>query len=245
MIVDDGRVSPDPADRAAVPPAAQRSPAPGWRDPRLWVGVLVVAGSVVLGARVLGAADDTVQVWAVAEDLGAGDEVGAEDLVATAVLFGDEGGLDRYVEVDEQLPAGLTLTRALGEGELLPRSAMGDAAEAGMVQIAVAVDDVRVPSGVGAGSVVDVYLLSGGSATDDGSAATDAPTGGEGAPAGSGRRGDRVLDDVTVIASTPEQDFGAVGRRKLELAVPERAAPGFFDLLAGSTEPVLSVARQQ
>jgi hypothetical protein len=36
---------------------------PGWRDPRLWIGVVLVAGSVVAGARLLAAADDTVQVW--------------------------------------------------------------------------------------------------------------------------------------------------------------------------------------
>lgn len=228
----------DPAARPIAPPPAQRSPASGWRDPRLWVGVVIVAASVVLGVRVLGAADDTVEVWAVAGDLGAGDEVGADDLVATPVLFGDDAGLDRYVEVSEQLPAALTLTRGLGAGELLPRAAMGDAAEAGTVQIAVAVDDVRVPSSVAAGAVVDLYLLSGGAATDDDTAAV--PGDGEQVQ----QRGDRVLDDVTVIASSTEQDFGAVGRRKLELAVPAEAAPGFFALLAGSSEPVLSVARQ-
>lgn len=201
--------------------------------------MVVVAGSVVLGARVLGAADDTVEVWAVAGDVGAGDDVGADDLVATSVLFGDEAGLERYVEVSEQLPPDLTLTRGLGAGELLPRAALGDPAAAGTVQIAVAVDDVRVPSSVDAGAVVDVYLLSGGAATDDDTAAA-APEGGQQPQ----ERGDRVLDDVTVIASSTEQDFAAMGQRKLELAVPAPAAPGFFDLLAGSSEPVLSVARQ-
>lgn len=223
----DGAVVPDPAPRPAVPQPAQRSPASGWRDPRLWAGVLLVAACGVLGARVLGAADDTVEVWAVAADLGAGDEVEADDLVATPVLFGRADGLDRYVEVTEELPADLTLTRGLGDGELLPRSALGDPARTGTVQIAVAVDDVRVPSSVGAGSVVDIYLLSGGAATDDGP-----------------RRGDRVLEDVTVVASSAEQDFATVGQRKLELAVPAEEAPSFFALLAGSSEPVLSVARQ-
>jgi hypothetical protein len=193
----------------------------------LWAGVLLVAACGVLGARVLDAADDTVEVWAVVADLGAGDEIGADDLVATPVLLGRADGLDRYVEVTEELPADLTLTRGLGAGELVPRSALGDPTAAGTVQIAVAVDDVRVPSSVGAGSVVDVYLLSGGAATDDGP-----------------RLGDRVLEDVTVVASSAEQDFATAGQRKLELAVPAEEAPSFFALLAGSSEPVLSVARQ-
>ncbi len=235
----DGAVVHDPAPRPAAPQPAQRSPASGWRDPRLWAGVLLVAACGVLGARVLGAADDTVEVWAVAADLGAGDEVGADDLVATPVLFGRADGLDRYVEVTEELPADLTLTRGLGDGELLPRSALGDPTQTGTVQIAVAVDDVRVPSSVGAGSVVDVYLLSGGAATDDGTEV--AVPGGQD---GGSRRGDRVLEDVTVVASSAEQDFATVGQRKLELAVPAEEAPSFFALLAGSSEPVLSVARQ-
>lgn len=229
----------DPAPRAPAAPPAQRSPSSGWRDPRLWAGVLLVAVSAVVGARVLGAADDTVEVWALVGDLGAGDEVGADDLVATPVLFGDAGGLDRYVEVTEELPAGLTLTRGLGAGELLPRAALGDPAQAGTVQIAVAVEDVRVPSSVDAGSVVDVYLLSGGAATDD-----DTASAAPGEDQAQRQRGDRVLDDVTVLASSAEQDFATAGQRKLELAVPAGVAPDFFALLAGSSEPVLSVARQ-
>ena len=227
----------DPAPRTPAPPA-QRSPASGWRDTRLWAGVLLVAVCAVVGARVLGAADDTVEVWAVTGDLGAGDEVGADDLVATPVLFGDDVGLDRYLEVTEELPPGLTLTRGLGAGELLPRAALGDPAQSGTVQIAVAVEDVRVPSSVDAGSVVDVYLLSGGAATDD-TALTA-----QGVDEPRRQRGDRVLDDVTVLASSAEQDFAAAGQRKLELAVPAGVAPDFFALLAGSSEPVLSVARQ-
>ena len=45
-------------------PAALRGQRPAWRDPRLWIGIVLVAASVVVGARVLAAADDTVQVWA-------------------------------------------------------------------------------------------------------------------------------------------------------------------------------------
>ena len=42
---------------------------PAWRDPRLWIGVVLVAASVVAGARLLAAADDTVQVWAAVDAL--------------------------------------------------------------------------------------------------------------------------------------------------------------------------------
>ena len=74
-----------------VPPAL-RGHRSGWRDPRLWIGVVLVAASVVVGARVLAAADDTVQVWAAAADLGAGQRVDADDLVAQRVRFADDDG---------------------------------------------------------------------------------------------------------------------------------------------------------
>src|SRR5687768_11311810 len=56
-------------------PQAVRATRPGWRDPRLWVGILIVAVSVVAGARLLAAADDTVTVWTAVRDMGAGDTV--------------------------------------------------------------------------------------------------------------------------------------------------------------------------
>ena len=39
---------------------APGAPPPGWRDPRLWIGVAIVAVSVLVGALVLGTSDDTV-----------------------------------------------------------------------------------------------------------------------------------------------------------------------------------------
>ena len=110
---------------AATP--AQRVRRPGWRDPRLWVGVVLVAGSVVAGSRLLAAADDTVQVWAASSDLGAGARLTEEDLVAARVRFADESTLAGYFTVDDELPADLELVHGVRAGELLPRAAVGSA----------------------------------------------------------------------------------------------------------------------
>ena len=115
-------------------PAALRGHRPAWRDPRLWIGIVLVAASVVVGARVLAAADDTVQVWAAAGDLGAGQRVEADDLVAQRVRFADRDALAGYFTVDDELPADLELTRGVGKGELLPRAAVGTPDETGMVR---------------------------------------------------------------------------------------------------------------
>ena len=87
-----------------APPVAVRATTPGWRDPRLWIGVAIVAVSVVAGARLLASADDTVAVWAVIDDMGAGDLVSESDLEVRRVRFADDADLARYFRADDQLP---------------------------------------------------------------------------------------------------------------------------------------------
>ena len=59
------------------------------------LGVLLVLVSVLLGARVVGAADSTVPVWAASGDLAAGTVLAAGDLVAVDVRLDDAAG--RYL----------------------------------------------------------------------------------------------------------------------------------------------------
>lgn len=212
---------------AFVPaPPAVRATAPGWRDPRLWVGIVIVAVSVVAGARLLSAADDTVPVWAVAADAGAGDALTTDDLVATRVRFADTGDLAGYFPVDERLPHTLELTRGVGAGELLPRGAVGSAGASDLLQVPVAVDAEQVPGSVGAGSVVDVYLVA---STRAARARTDGP----------------ALASVTVVDAPPlTETFGTSGKRQLVLAVEDRQVPRFFRLLGSVEGPVVTVVRR-
>ena len=211
-------------------PPAVRASAPGWRDPRLWVGVVIVAVSVIAGARLVGAADDTVAVWAVADDMGAGDTVTADDLVAQQVRFADAGQLDHYFTAAEELPADLQLQRGVAAGELLPRAAVGPDAAGRTLQLPVAVDATLVPPSVRAGAVVDVHLTG---ATDDG------------APARA-RGGDRaVLSAVTVIdAPALDEGFAVSGKRQLVLGVTEEQASDFFAAVGKVDNPVLTVVRR-
>ena len=110
------------------------------------LGVLLVLGSVLLGARVVGAADATVPVWAVDRDLAAGTELTADDLVAVDVRLDDAAGA--YLSTGTR-PEGRTLARAVRAGELLPRSALEEPAE--LVQLALPVQSGYVPPGLRAG----------------------------------------------------------------------------------------------
>ena len=221
--------SPAPPAPAVDPPRALRSRPPGWRDPRLWVGVAIVAGSVVAGSRLLAAADDTVTVWSAAGDLSAGQQLSSSDLVAERVRFADATELDRYFTTDDELPPDQVLTRPVGEGELVPRTALGAPDDADAVELSVAVDPALVPGSVAEGSVVDVFVLS------------DVPEAG-------GRRGATApaLDGVRVVdAPGLDATLGSSGRRQLVLEVADEDVARFFGLLGDVEAPVLHVVRQR
>lgn len=208
--------------RLGAAPAAQRVQRPGWRDPRLWAGVAIVAVSVVAGARLLASADDTVAVWAAAGELAAGAPVTSADLERHRVRFADTGDLGGYFPGTAAPPEGVLL-RGVGPGELLPRTAVGTAAQSGTVQVPLSVDPDQVPPSVDTGSVVDVYLL-----------------GGQGA-----RGAEPALSGVSVVdAPEAEEGFVASGKRQLVLAVPEDDARRFFGLLGAADAPTLTVVRR-
>lgn len=211
--------------RGLTPPAATRTRAPGWRDPRLWVGVVVVAASVLLGARVVGSADDSVTVWAAAGDLAAGAPLAADDLVAVRVRFADATDLAAYLPTDEALPSGATLTRGIGAGELLPVAAIGSGGGSGLLQLPVAVEPEQLAGAVTGGARVNVYLVA----------------------RGGGERGydsgEPVLEDVAVLdAGLADEGYAASGLRRIVLAVPEEDAARFYGLLGDLTDPLVSVA---
>jgi hypothetical protein len=148
---------PTTAAAAMAPPGPtpRRVRAPRWLDLRLVLGVLLVLGSVLLGARVVGGADATVPVWAVADDdLAAGSELTAADLVAVDVRLDDAA--EAYVSTDTR-PEGWTLARAVGGGELLPRSALEE--PTGLVHLALPVQSGFVPPSLKRGQLVDVYAV--------------------------------------------------------------------------------------
>ncbi|HWL38598.1 MAG TPA: SAF domain-containing protein [Frankiaceae bacterium] len=103
---------------------ANRLRTPSWTDARLVAGLLMMLVSVVAGAAVVGNADKSVTVWAVRTALPAGTTLTESDLTQRRVrLFGDDR--TRYLDARGGDPAGRVLTRALGDGELLPVGALG------------------------------------------------------------------------------------------------------------------------
>lgn len=138
---------------------------PRWLDPRVIGGLLLVVGSVVIGVRIVGASSHTTAVWASTGDLAAGTVLAAGDLTEVDVNLGDASG--SYLAA-AAAPVGRVLNRPIAQGDLVPAAALGAVGDGRVVAIAVTAD--RMAPGVTHGSVVDVYLISGGS-TVSGSAA--------------------------------------------------------------------------
>lgn len=172
--------------------------------------------SVVAGSRLLAGADDMVTVWSATDDLAPGSVVSAADLEPRRVRFGDVADLGRYYAADEALPADARLVRGIGDGELLPRSAVGAADDAEVLELPVAVD--LVPASVGAGSVVNVYVR------DSTRCAACAGA---------------ALEAVTVLDAPAADEL--TGLRQLVLAVEPSDADRWFGLLATLEAPVVTV----
>jgi len=125
-----------------------------------------VLGSIVIGTRVVAAADDTQSVWAVTTDLSAGIRLTGEQLRPVKVhLTGDLPA--RYLDAQRAHPAGYILTRSVGAGELLPASAIAKPGATGDDRrfVTLPVQRYHLPEDLRAGEVVDVYVTARAEAT--------------------------------------------------------------------------------
>jgi hypothetical protein len=198
------------------PPSAVRAGRPTWRDPRLWVGVAIVAGSLLVGARVLGQAEESVAVWAAREELAAGATLDPAAVVARQVRFVDPADLDLY------LPADVRLVHGLGAGELVARSAVSAADDTGLLTVPISVPALAVPPDLAAGSHVDVWVT------------LESAT-------GQTRSRPLLVDVVVIAAPAPDDSFGVSGDRQLVLGVDESQGEELGRTLAAVGESAITV----
>ena len=205
-------------------PPATRARRSRWRDPRLVLGIAIVAASVLLGALLVGRADDSVLVWAARTGLRAGQPVRADDLVRARVRFADPAAANRYLSASSTAPTGARLARDVGAGEFLPRAALTGARPDPLTEVPLSVDTGAVPATVGPGSVVDVWV-------------TPDPAADPGRPGPV--RAVRVFDDVAVVAAPRTgTSLGPSSTRQVIVGVgaeQEAALPKAFAALAGGT----------
>lgn len=192
-------------------PKASRLATPTWLDARLVLGVLLVLVSVVVGARLLAAADASQAVWVATRDLAPGSTLAEGDLEPGQVQLFDNGA--RYLTATATKPVGYVLRRGVGADELLPRESLARPDEAGRAlrDVSVPVTAGHLPEDLEAGQQVDVYVT-------PGSRSAAAPPDGA-APAEGGAR--LVLARVAVTLRPRTSGLGAAGSSSVVLSVAQ------------------------
>lgn len=187
-------------------PVAGRLRRPGWRDPRLLVGLLLIAVAVTAVGGIVRSADTTVAYYAAKDVLTPGSVLTARDVVVVQVRIPD----GTYLVPGEE-PWGQVVTRVVGDGELVPREALADPEDFDGRPIAVRTT-LPLADGVERGSVVDVYLTR----TD-----TDEP------------RTELVASNLVVESVDHDSGSFSVGSvETVYVVVPQRDIASFLDALA-------------
>ncbi len=139
-----------------------------WADPRLLVGVLLVLGATVLGARLVAMNDDTTAYWRVAADVRAGEVLNADDLVSSRVRL-DDPSAQQYLRVTDELPSAvgdLQWDRDVPAGTLLDTTALARRDRAEVRQLPVTVTEGAAPTDLRTGDEVEIWVGPG-STSDD------------------------------------------------------------------------------
>lgn len=135
--------------------SAPRLKKPSWKDPRLLLGILLVLASTAGVVGLVGAADETTDVFAVDNSIPLGTRVTAEDFKVVPVRLGEVSGA--YLPAAEGIPDNMVASSLLRKGELLSRADLGKADELDRKPVGLRVND-PLPAGTGAGSRVDVWV---------------------------------------------------------------------------------------
>lgn len=194
---------PGGATVAAAPRATRVGRRPGWLDPRLVAGVLLVLVAVLGGAFVVAAAGRSTQVWTVRSDLAPGAAVTQADVTPMSVRFVSGPLADHYLPAGAPLPAGMIAVRPLGAGELLPRDAVATAPPVPRVEVPLAVAPGDLPPSLHPGQLVDVW-----------SVPTESRAGGAAAPVAV-----RVMAGVPVQSLTTGTGLGGSGATTATVAL--------------------------
>ena len=122
-------------------------------DPRIVLGLVLVAVSTLGVTGVVQSLNRTEPVYRAAGPLVAGAHISAADLVATPVRLGPADPL----YLTGPVPAdGYVVTRTIAAGEMVPLSALGSASAVGVASVVVDLS-TRLAGSIVPGAVVDVW----------------------------------------------------------------------------------------
>ncbi len=208
-------------DSSVGGPVASRLRRPSWRDPRLMIGILLVASSVVLGSWLVSAGQSTTGMYVARRTLVPGAAVGVDQLVVVQVRL-DSAQAGRYVAADADLPVDAVALRVVASGELVPRDALGATADVDVRPVPVSLD-TEPAAGVVAGALVDLWSVP---PQPSASAVTEGAGPRQATPA-------LLAERLTVVqVARPSGSFAVGGRTVVHVLVPVAVLPDVLAALA-------------
>jgi hypothetical protein len=123
-------------------------------DPRLLIGLVLIAGSTAGVWVLVTGLDDARQVYVARDTLTPGTRVGEADLDVESVRLGASAG--HYLAPGDLAGGELVVTRTVRPGELLPAAAVDERDSTGLATVVVP-SRGALPTELAAGSLVDVW----------------------------------------------------------------------------------------
>jgi hypothetical protein len=134
-------------------------------DPRLVIGLALVAGAVAGVYAVVTAADTSVQVYVARAALAPGDRITETDLRVASVRL--DAATELYLAPGDIPSEGLIVTRSVTPGELVPTQAIGSTDGLRLTSVVLAVTGA-LASAIDSGSTVDIWAAREGDAGEFG-----------------------------------------------------------------------------
>jgi hypothetical protein len=134
---------------------AARLKKPSWKDPRLLVGVLLVLASVAGVISLVGAADQTTEVYAAREAIAVGENITADNVTKVKVRLGDIES--HYVTAESGLPESAVALQRIGKDQLVAKDSLGEVDRLDRKPVAITIEET-LPEQAVAGSKVDVWV---------------------------------------------------------------------------------------
>ncbi|WP_104089952.1 hypothetical protein [Arthrobacter sp. GMC3] len=134
---------------------SSRIGAPSWKDPRLFVGILLVLASVASVVSLVGAAEKSIPMYVAKDAIMVGQPISVDSFEIVQVRLGDVDG--KYMHPGISLPERPVAVRMVQEGELVARSSIGSTDALDRKPASVTVGE-PLPKEVVVGSSVDVWV---------------------------------------------------------------------------------------
>lgn len=134
---------------------ARRITRPSWKDPRLFLGILIVLASTVGIIALTSTLDKTVPMYIAKTDISLGEQLASEKLDVVNIKL--DSLSSRYLAANPELLEGHRANSLIRAGELIPVSSLGLEGGTNRRPVSVNLPD-ELPAAITAGAHVDVWV---------------------------------------------------------------------------------------